>query len=297
MSQPIEASTLPPTGQQQVVKKGAVQLTTQEISIPSTSQHTTPARPMEIESTAEANISSQQIQVSQKTTFLGLALYNNAPENGEIVKVGMYEGMLAQRKKLIAIQRKPYPVRLHTKSITPQAWKFTLWPQPAISGGQLTIESPDRLNKRIFSVQLPIDKQLENGLKITLFAPQTGPSRIEYYAPTGHSLPRLTITASIEKPETPQLIIVKIGTKAPAVITSITEAAMPGSLLYQTRVLIDHAFQTMHLPTRAPLPFELPTDENTIIHTNTIPTSTSSHSIEKLLEQLGEGSSNKKSES
>lgn len=223
--------------------------------------------------------------MNQNRNIFAVSLYNNkSSEHKTKTKEGttvtivkrdpsnqLEKPAVIAHRKTTPTMRRPYPIRVSTRKVTPTYWKLLIHEQPALSGGQLTIESNIQLCNRIFSVLLPVDKRLEKGLLLTMFTAHPMHTRIEYDEPTRSDLARLLITPSDQPPEdnTKQLISVKIDGMEPPVVTVLKDEPIVGSLMYQARLFIDLAMTTNPFMDNQPIPYKLPENENTLIYTTT----------------------------
>lgn len=191
----------------------------------------------------------------EDSNFVLGSLYNDLDSDDAIeVTVATY-CQLEKKKKPVreqrltskAIGKRSYPfefVQRELKNLEKNVCKLEIKSNEALSGGRLTIESPVWLSNKIVSIGLPIDKNLNAGLLITLFAPHNLQSRVNYYRPEPmlKKLARITVVVHEEAivPNKKELITLAVGTGTP-VVTVINEMQIVNTTMYQSRLLIDAA--------------------------------------------------------
>lgn len=229
-----------------------------------------------------------------ESTYLAISLYNNTEttpsrrQEANKVTVATFDhrGTPLNRSMGEIIHRRPYKIHLHQVRMTDTAWKFIINPQIALSGGQLTIESPRQLCNTIFCVQLPVHSLLENGLKITLFPPNELHPNVSFYNPTNTTMARLTLKAINRNDDQQQLITANFIGNKPTVVTKISERPLQVSSMYQAKLLIDANVEPAGFPSIRPTAFKLPQDPNIIIQTRTVSTPPSSNNADELIRIL-----------
>lgn len=109
---------------------------------------------------------------------------------------------------------------------------------------------PVWLLNKILAVHLPVDRDLSNGLLITLFRPYPLRTRVNYYEPIQERLARVTVVVNkeVESLGKKELITLKIGSDRSPVIMTINEMLLDNTTMYQARLLIDGAVRRQYSP-------------------------------------------------
>lgn len=167
--------------------------------------------------------------------LLAVALFNSTDtpnltlsEQGVVLIINPATGGTDHHVHRPAIRQAGHPINLYLIRIINDGCELFIDTTRALPGGRLLIECPYYLQRKLFSINLPKDSMLSNGLRITIYPPRaTQPTFIEYTEPTEGRTAHLKICANDATPAgaVPQLISIEIDSRSNPVITILENTA------------------------------------------------------------------------
>lgn len=189
-----------------------------------------------------------------KIPNLTVRLYNNNPEPNVVQEARIFQmityNQSSQNQQLLPCssmkeikQKIEFPIDIKIREHTIKFCKFTIGSNQALLGGRLIINCPKWLRNKTLCMQLPDDRKLVHGLKITLFKPDAEHcTRFNYYKPAWPHLARITIAVhdgTSNGDVLPEVISLRVDSNEAPVITKLSATQPVGSIIHEAMATID----------------------------------------------------------